>query len=199
MKYAKLKAQPTFNENPFVEQAINDIKVVRKTQVVRPENRDEIQMITSTDGEVTGYTAFMRFVELDEERFAKVYLSQFTAFWELTKPAIRVFGYILSILKPKQDEFFLEMDKCLAYTKYTHANSVLSGLAVLVECGIIARSNSHFKYFINPLVVFNGDRVTFAKTYVKKKKDKEKQDRNQLDLFQQEALRLSESPLKLES
>ena len=199
MKYAKLKAQPTFNENPFVEQAMNDIKVVRKTQVVRPENRDEIQMITSTDGEVTGYTAFMRFVELDEERFAKVYLSQFTAFWELTKPAIRVFGYILSILKPKQDEFFLEMDKCLAYTKYTHANSVLSGLAVLVECGIIARSNSHFKYFINPLVVFNGDRVTFAKTYVKKKKDKEKQDRNQLDLFQQEALRLSESPLKLES
>ncbi|GAA4461157.1 hypothetical protein GCM10023189_36480 [Nibrella saemangeumensis] len=199
MKYAKLKAQPTFNENPFVEQAINDIKVVRKTQVVRPENRDEIQMITSTDGEITGYTAFMRFVELDEERFAKVYLSQFTAFWELTKPAIRVFGYILSILKPKQDEFFLEMDKCLAYTKYTHANSVLSGLAVLVECGIIARSNSHFKYFINPLVVFNGDRVTFAKTYVKKKKDKEKQDRNQLDLFQQEALRLSESPLKLDS
>jgi hypothetical protein len=193
MKYAKLKGQPTFLENPFVEQAIKDIKIIQKTQVVRPSNRDEIQMITSTGGEVTGYTAFMRFVEVDEEKFAKVYLSQFTAFWELTKPAIRVFGYILSILKPKQDEFFLEMNKCLSYTKYTHANSVLSGLAVLVECGIIARSDSHFKYFINPLVVFNGDRVTFAKTYVKKKKDRDKVNVSQLDLFQQEALRLNES------
>jgi len=193
MKYAKLKGQPTFLENPFVEQAIKDIKIIQKTQVVRPSNRDEIQMITSTGGEVTGYTAFMRFVEVDEEKFAKVYLSQFTAFWELTKPAIRVFGYILSILKPKQDEFFLEMNKCLSYTKYTHANSVLSGLAVLVECGIIARSDSHFKYFINPLVVFNGDRVTFAKTYVKKKKDRDKTNISQLDLFQQEALRLNES------
>jgi hypothetical protein len=83
------------------------------------------------------------------------------------------------------------MNKCLSYTRYTHANSVLSGLAVLVECGIIARSDSHFKYFINPLVVFNGDRVTFAKTYVKRKKDKEKTDRSQLDLFQQEALWLN--------
>lgn len=193
MKYAKLKGQPTFLENPFVEQAIRDIKIIQKTQVVRPSNKDEIQMITSTGGEVTGYTAFMRFVEVDEEKFAKVYLSQFTAFWELTKPAIRVFGYILSILRPKQDEFFLEMNKCLSYTKYTHANSVLSGLAVLVECGIIARSDSHFKYFINPLVVFNGDRVTFAKTYVKKKKDRDRADQIQLDLFQQEALRLNES------
>jgi hypothetical protein len=192
MKYAKLKGQPTFLENPFVEQAIKDIKIIQKTQVVRPSNRDEIQMITSTGGEVTGYTAFMRFVEVDEEKFAKVYLSQFTAFWELTKPAIRVFGYILSILRPKQDEFFLEMNKCLSYTKYTHANSVLSGLAVLVECGIIARSDSHFKYFINPLVVFNGDRVTFAKTYVKKKKDRDKADKSQLDIFQQETSRLSE-------
>lgn len=190
MKYAKLKTLPSFQENPFVEKVISDIRLVKKTQVIRPTNKDEIQMITSSDGEVTGYSAFMRLIEVDEDKFAKVYLSQFTAFWELTKPAIRVFGYILSILKPKQDEFFLEMNKCLSYTKYTHANSVLSGLAVLVECGIIARSDSHFKYFINPLVVFNGDRVTFAKTYIKKKKDKEKADSNQLDLFKTEAFHL---------
>jgi hypothetical protein len=41
-------------------------------------------------------------------------------------------------------------------------------------------------------VVFNGDRVTFAKTYVRKKKDRDKADRTQLDLFQQEAFRLNE-------
>jgi hypothetical protein len=112
----------------------------------------------------------MKFVEVDEEQFAKVYLSQFTAFWELSKPAIRVFGFIINVLKPKQDEFFLEMTKCLDYTKYKHPKDVLSGISALIECGIIARSDSHFKYFINPMVVFNGDRVSFAKTYIKRKK-----------------------------
>ncbi|WP_018622698.1 hypothetical protein [Spirosoma luteum] len=189
MKYNKLKEQPQFKENPFVEKAIEDIRIVKKTQVIRAKNRDEIQMIVTNDGDVQGYSAFMRFVEVEEEKFAKLYLSQFVAFWELSKSAIRVFGYIITILRPKQDEFFLEMNKCLEYTRYTHANSVLSGLATLVECGIIARSDSHFKYFINPLVVFNGDRVTFARTYIKKKKEREVDTKNQLQLFQNEAIK----------
>jgi hypothetical protein len=170
MAYKSVKKHEAFKENPFVEQAIQDIKIIQKTQVVRSKNRDEIQLIVNSSGEVEGHTAFMKFVEVDEEQFAKVYLSQFTAFWDLSKPAIRVFGFIINVLKPKQDEFFLEMNKCLDYTKYKHPKDVLSGISALIECGIIARSDSHFKYFINPMVVFNGDRVSFAKTYIKRKK-----------------------------
>jgi len=170
MAYKSVKKHEAFKENPFVEQVIQDIKIIQKTQVVRSKNRDEIQLIVNSSGEVEGHTAFMKFVEVDEEQFAKVYLSQFSAFWELSKPAIRVFGFIINVLKPKQDEFFLEMNKCLDYTKYKHPKDVLSGISALIECGIIARSDSHFKYFINPMVVFNGDRVSFAKTYIKRKK-----------------------------
>lgn len=183
-KYKKIKEFEAFEENPFIEKAVNDIKVVKRTQVIRPQSKDEIQMITSTDGEVTGYTAFMRFVEVDEERFAKVYLSQFTSFWDLSKPAIRVFGYILTVLKPKQDSFMFDMVDCLTHTKYSTEKSVFEGLSSLIECGIVARGNRHYKYFINPLVVFNGDRVTFAKTYVKKRKEKNAPiSENQLNLF----------------
>lgn len=181
-KYKKLKEFEAFEENPFIEQAVNDIKVIKRTQVIRPKSKDEIQMITSTDGEVTGYTAFMRFVEVDEERFAKVYLSQFTSFWDLSKPAIRVFSYILTVLKPKQDSFMFDMTDCLTHTKYSTEKSVFEGLSSLIECGIVARGNRHYKYFINPLVVFNGDRVTFAKTYVKKRKERTETE-NQLNLF----------------
>jgi hypothetical protein len=186
MKYSKVTVHEQFKENPFVEKAIQDVKIIKRQQVIRPKNRDEIQMIMSTDGEVTGYTAFTRFIEVDEEKFAKVYLSQFATFWELSRAAIRVFGYILTVLRPKQDSFIFKMDDCLEHTKYKHKKDVLSGLGNLIECNIIARSNYDWEYFINPLVVFNGDRVAFTKMYVKKKKDKEKADQNQLDLFQQE-------------
>ncbi|MDO1451519.1 RepA protein [Rhodocytophaga aerolata] len=182
MAYKSVKQYEVFRENPFVEKAIQDIKIVKKTQVIRPKNKDEIQLIVSSAGDVEGHSAFMRYIEVDEEKFTKLYLSQFTSFWELSKAAIRVFGYIISILKPKQDEFFLEMNRCLEYTKYKHPKDVLSGIANLIECGIVARSDSHFKYFINPLVIFNGDRVTFAKTYIKKKKQA---DHNQLNLVDQ--------------
>lgn len=183
MKYKSLTKQAEFEENPFVERAIEDIKIVQKTQLIRPQSNKEIQLIVNSGtGEVAGHSAFMRYVEVDEAQFAKVYLSQFAAFWELTKPAIRVFGYILTRLKIKEDYFFFDMEDCMAYTKYTHRNNVLTGLACLIECGIIARSTKSYKYFINPLVVFNGNRVTFAKTYIKKKKEA---NEAQLDLFKE--------------
>jgi hypothetical protein len=186
MKYKKLTAHPAYENNPFVEEALVGIQkqTVKRTRVIRPDaglSKQVEQIIVNADGEATGYGAFMQYIEVDEEQFAKVYLSQFAAFWDLSKPAIRVFGYILSALKPGQDRLIFRMDKALTYTNYSHRSHVLTGLANLVECGIIARTPYEYEYFINPLVFFNGNRVTFAKTYVKKRK--ELSDKNQLALF----------------
>ena len=38
-----------------------------------------------------------------------------------------------------------------------------------VQSEIIARGPNEYNWFINPLIVFNGDRVSFTKTYVRKK------------------------------
>lgn len=180
MKYFKLTTFEEHQDNPFVEKAIEDIRVIKRTKTIRPKGRGEIQMIINDNGEVTGHSAFMQFIEVDEEKFAKLYLSQLSAIWELSKPAIKVFSYILTQLRPKEDIFFFDMDHCLSYTKYNGANSVFSGLSELIGAGIIARTKHHYKYFINPLVVFNGERVTFAKTYIKKKT--KILDPNQLEL-----------------
>lgn len=180
MAYKGVTSFERFRENPFIEKAIEDIRVVKRTQVVRAKNKSEIQMIVSQEGEVEGYSQFLRFVEIEEAQFAKIYLSQFNAFWDLSKAAIRVFGYIISILKAKQDSFILRMEPCLIHTGYKHRKDVITGISSLIEAGIIARSDYNDEFFINPLVVFNGDRVTFAKTYIKKKKEA---DPNQLNLL----------------
>jgi len=158
-------------DNPFVEKAISDIRIIKKTQVVKARDKSEISMIVSDEGEIEGYTQFLKFVEVDEEKFAKVYLSQFEAFWELSKPAIRVFSYILSKLKPSQDKFEFFIDECKSHTKYNSTQPIYNGLVALCESNIIARGYNENVYFVNPLIVFNGDRVTFARTYIKKKQD----------------------------
>lgn len=183
-KYTKISDFKNNEENPFIEKAVQDIKIIKKTQTIRPKSKGEIQMIVNDGGEVTGHSAFMRFIEVDEEKFAKLYLSQLSAFWDLSKPAIRIFSYILTILTPKKDEFYLFMDDCLSYTGYASERSVFEGLTDLIEAGIIARGKDNIRYFINPLVVFNGDRVTFAKTYIKKKRQNPSSTKDkQLDMF----------------
>jgi hypothetical protein len=179
-KYKKIKDYEGYAENPFVEKAIQDVKIIRKTQVVRAHDRGEVQMIVNDGGEITGHTAFMRYIEVEESQFAKLYLSQFEHFWDLPKSAIRVFGYVLTRLVPKKDEFYFDMEECLKYTKYSTEKSVFEGLAALIETGIVARTTKHYKYFINPMVVFNGDRVSFTKTFIKKKQGN---NPNQLDMF----------------
>jgi hypothetical protein len=183
-KYNKISNYKGFEENPFVEKAISEIQITKKTQLLRGKDRSEVKLIVDEmSGEVEGYTAFMRFIEVDEEKFAKLYLSQLSAFWDLSKPSIKVFSYIMTILIPKKDEFYFFMEDCLKYTNYSSERSVFEGISGLIDAGIIARSSNNVKYFVNPLVAFNGSRVTFAKTYIKKKKDKEVENKKQLNLF----------------
>lgn len=177
-----VKKAPIFDENPFMEASISKIEknTIQKRRFMQGSKGVEQSIIVNSDAEIIGHSAFLQYVEVDEERFTKLYLSQFSAFWELTKPAIRVFGYIMENLLPKKDFVYFDMDEALKYTKYSDTKMLYIGLAKLIELGILARSNNHMKYFINPLMFFNGDRVTFAKTFVKKKKTI--QDKNQLTL-----------------
>jgi hypothetical protein len=171
-------------ENPFLKDAIEQIQggLVKKYKNTAGTSRDAILQAVDSNGEVVGHTSFIRQIEVDEEQFTKIYLSQFSAFFNLKSQAIKVFGYIMTRLVPKQDMFIFFMHDCLKYTGYKGESSIFIGLGSLVEAGIIARGPADNLYFINPMIAFNGDRVTFAKTYVKKQKEKEKTDPNQITL-----------------
>ena len=172
-------------ENPFLKEAVEQIQnsIVKKYKNTAGYGEKAVlKAINPETGEMLGHTTFIRQIEVDEEQFTKVYLSQFNSFWKLKTQAIRVFGYIMTKLIPKQDLFIFLLDECMEYTGYKSKNSIWIGLGSLVENGIIARGPSDNLYFINPMVAFNGDRVTFAKTYVKKHKTKEINP-NQVNLF----------------
>ena len=175
-------------DNPFLEQAIENINsnIVKKFKSSKNSGEKAVLKAIDDNGEILGHTSFVRKIEVDEEQFTKFYLAQFSSFWDLKSQAIKVFGYIMTKLVPKQDMFIFIMDECMEYTGYKGEKSIYIGLTSLVEAEIIARGPSDSLYFINPMVAFNGDRVTFAKTYVKKRKVKQnKIDPNQTNLLEQ--------------
>jgi len=159
-------------ENPFLKEAIEKIEghVTKKYKNSAGYGEKAVlQAVDPQTGETLGHTTFIRQIEVDEEKFTKFYLSQFSAFWDLKPSAIRVFGYIMGQLQPKKDIFLFDLDDCMGFTGYKTHTSIHQGLTSLLESKIIARGKNNYLYFINPMIIFNGDRVTFARTYVKKK------------------------------
>jgi hypothetical protein len=173
--------------NPFVDKAIeeiNDNLVKKYRNSTGTDQKAILHAVDPNTGEMLGHTSFVRQIEVDEQQFTKIYLSAFESFFDLGTQGIRVFGYIMTKLVPKQDMFIFIIEDCLEYTKYKSKKQVYQGLSQLLKGEIIARGPSDAIYFINPIVSFNGDRVTYAKTYVKKKNNKVIENPNQISLFE---------------
>lgn len=170
-------------ENPFLEQAIDQINnnIVKRYKTASKTGEKAILKAVDNDGEILGHTTFIRQIEVDEQQFTKFYLSNFSSFFDVSNSSMRVFGYILKQLKPKNDKFYFMIEDCIEETNYSKP-TIYKALAELIAMEIIARGPHDIIYFINPMVVFNGDRVTFAKTYVRKKSKDIDPNQTQLSL-----------------
>ena len=182
----RLSSFPQNTKNPFLKQAILEVDrhIVHKWKNTAGSDQKAISLVIDPDsGEIVGQTTFMRQIEVDEDKFTKLYLTQFQAFFDLTTAGIRVFGYVMTCMKPKNDMIYFDRDECMEYTKYKSVESVYRGLTELLMAGIIARAKNDNFYFINPLIIWNGDRARFVTEYVKKsKKKKQLEDKNQLTI-----------------
>jgi hypothetical protein len=186
MNYTRVGEYEQHESNPFINKFLEEAPPVKKRiQFMGNNSKAAIahQVYNPVTEVMEAEAVFMRYIRVDEEKFTKLYLSRFPQFWELGKPAIRVFGYIMSILQPNKDKILFDMDDCLKYTGYKQNNAVNSGLGDLLKQGLIARSKKSYWYFINPLLFFNGDRIMFADCYVKDKRKTKEIDDKQLDLF----------------
>lgn len=170
-KPTKLSLAPIYHENPFIDNMLGEIKIKRKTQMIKSNNRDTTVMLVNGDGENVGHSAFVRSTEVEEDKFAKLYISQLGALWDLQKTSLKVLSYILSTLKPNDDRVYFDMKECLTYCDWTGTQSVYNGLLALVNAKIIARTEKSHFYYINPSIVFNGSRITIVNTYIKKRKE----------------------------
>lgn len=84
----------------------------------------------------------------------------------LSLKALKILEYILSRLQPNRDKFFFILSDCMSQTGYKTKKSIYDGLTELLIHGIIARGPTEVIYFINPYILFRGDRTTYLKSYL---------------------------------
>lgn len=168
--YKKLTDYETNRENPFLDKVVAEMKVSIRRQTIRPKKRGADTNLVLIDGLGTplGAATFHHIVEVDEDEFTKLFRNEVAKINGLSTRGTRVWHYICDELKVGATSFHFMPGRCLEHTGYKTRGNILSGLAELLEANIIARSEDSSLYFINPAVMFNGSRLTFAKTYIKK-------------------------------
>lgn len=176
MKKVSITNFPTNRENPFLKQAVEQVQshVVKRYQNSTGSSKQAIlQAINPETKEPVGYTSFVRKIEVDDEQFTKVYAANLQAFFDLSKTGMRVLAYVFTCMKVSKDTILFDMEDAMSYCGYKNHRSVYLGLTELLKANIIARGKNENLYFINPMIIFNGNRISFINQYVKKSASKE--------------------------
>lgn len=178
-KATRITDFPTNKENPFLKQAIEQIQghVIKRSQMSTGSTKKAIlQAVNPDTGEPVGYTSFVRQIEVDDDKFTKIYSSHLQAFFDLSKTGMRVLAYVMTCMRISRDTILFDIDEAMNYTGYKAHRSVYDGLAELLKAKIIARGKKDNIYYINPMIIFNGNRINFIEQYVKKSNDGIKDD-----------------------
>lgn len=145
--------------NPFLTSA--KITVLRKEYITNRVVNVE-QGVSRIEQSVTDY----RDIEVDE--FVKLYRIsyQLGLLKEMNAIGCRMYLYVQAKLKPEYDYIYLKREKVMKDLELSHT-SVGSGIQNLVDVGILCKK-SQSEYWINPVVLFNGDRKQYFKKYAPK-------------------------------
>jgi hypothetical protein len=158
----KISEAEKFNENPYLKNIDSLIKKKGKKYIVGAAS----QVILNED---TGETKPLMLLgarnEVDKEEFAKIFVDEIKALFGLSNKGIKILSYVLNCLRKDDDEVYLHIPDVMKFCNYKQPNQIYKGLAELVKNNILALSTRFGWWFINPRIIFNGNRIAFIKEY----------------------------------
>jgi len=173
MEFIKISEAVKYEKNPFLEAEV--FKIDKATKQVVAGNSKDVMMNPET-GEITGGSFMYKHKEVDRNQFVKIFTSEIRSLFELSTTGFKTFGYLLTCVPIGKASVYLHIPDIMEYCGYKSKKAVYRGLAELVQNNIIALSNKPNIWFINPNIIFNGDKVSFIKQYRIKDSDDEALD-----------------------
>jgi hypothetical protein len=164
------------SENPFLN--TDEISFKNKQVRISVTGKDQNILINQETGE-TNATHVIAYKKVDDGEFVKVFTANIALTFGLSSAGQKVFNMLLHVVQKTaigRDKIYLND---LTRSEFSQDFKVklsnptfYRGLAELITSKIIARSVDVNIYFINPHLVFNGDRIAFTQSYERVKKEK---------------------------
>lgn len=171
-----------YETNPLVQ--LREIVIKERTVKVGSAR----ELVDTGTGEVHAVNAIFQRKMVDGERFAKIYLDGLAKTFGLSKTAQRVFQSILMLCEKDTDSIWLNFMLVSKNDPEMPESTFYRGLRELLKHEFIAHSDIPNKFWINPHLFFNGDRVRFITEYVKATTGKDEVDRLELEAKGQQRL-----------
>lgn len=175
---ARISDFPQHRENPFIPDMLFP-KGSKSISIGRPKDKTLVDNVT---GQIDDSLYIGIRKEVDKEEFVKIFHSQLQSLFNLSKCALKVLSYFMSITK-FDDEMLFDLVDCKKFTGYSSKESVFNGIAELLDKEIIARGRNAYRYYANPSIFYKGDRIVLV-TEFRQKRMKSLENKNQLDLFE---------------
>jgi hypothetical protein len=154
MEKIKLSEYPKHKKNPFHSSTIESLKV-RKFPI-HPQG----PVLNVSTGEIVKGDVYLnkRFAYADTAPATKVYKAAAEILAQLSGPSIKMFFFILAVTSSGNDKVYISPKSALRFTGYSSTKDIYKGIAELIRYEIIARSDETLMYYINPNVLFCGNK-----------------------------------------
>jgi hypothetical protein len=168
----KKRGYPIYDRNPSVPHP-NALSSKRKPFKVANGNR--VMIVGRDTGEVLGdgHAAFFEMKEVDETQFIKLYLAGIKQTAKLTAAGLKIFELMYYQMReiPQSDKIELNLYHVKKHGLNMTERTYQRGMREMLEHQFLFRSTSADVYFVNVNFVFNGNRITLAKSYYLKGSD----------------------------
>lgn len=157
-----------FERNPFI-----DYMEIRTNSKIIIGKTNAIATNTNT-GEMMGQQMIASFRKVDAEQFVKIFADKISTIFDLSRAGYRMLITVIAVIQQQsidKDIFVMSYNDAqkipFSKDKPLTRNAFKRGTAELINNGIIARAQNVNMYYINPSVIYNGNRtkLTFVEQY----------------------------------
>lgn len=170
----KLSDAPSISFNPFTPELGSVIEMKRK-RVGKEQGMGNVTIIDDKTGAINPGEETKVFYEkkyVDDDKFIKIYQGQLKAMFALSGGGIKVFGYFIyqmqGITGKDIDMIYFNVQECMEFCQYKVHNQVYNGIIELIKKEFIAVAPRNHHYYINPMYIFNGNRVMIYQEFIRK-------------------------------
>jgi hypothetical protein len=155
---------PTHKENPFLRGSVVQIKG-RKKQYTVSSAKDNA--LVNQAGQIVGTVQHSITRIVDDTKFVKVFADGIASIYDLKTAGSKVFRFLFEEVQknPGQDRLYLYFMDAVEDPWRIPKTTFFKGLAELLERGFVAKSSNPNIYFLNPAMLWNGDRFRFIQEY----------------------------------
>lgn len=150
--------------NPFLASIVEHIQDSKHRKIA---GHSFLDVVDKTTGNVNKQKVLVLGDQriVDKQEYAKVYMGEIGRFFGLSKKALLLLDYIMKNIKYGDDKiclYYPDVQERLGLIRST----MYSAIAQMLQAQIIAKASTNGCYYINPAVVFKGERIAIVKQFI---------------------------------